>query len=366
MRHLIPFIGLLIMLPLLAPTPLAMARERAPEPGKVHDLTTVHERAWSLYVPKRYSKKTSWPLVISSHGRGGSGKGEMRAWPTLAEKHGFIVACPDMVTATHNRETKSDLPGWKEDDEVLLAIVEAIGTQFNVNRRAVMITGFSGGGNPSYHSGLGHPDVFTHICTRGGNFSPQQVPTNKDVLAKGTPKQHIYIFYGEKDHPLIVGEGGQPGAAGNAHAALEAAGYKHLVIEKVPGMKHESRPGKAAAWFGEWLAANKKRFKTADKADAAMAKAHVAIEKNKPADAIKHLLAALEIQEEAKLDLEAKPLLESFEQRAHAELEGARALHDAGDKAGAKKAVQTLMRNYRGLPVVDEAKAQLTAWRKAD
>ena len=33
--------------------------------------TKKHDRAYALFVPSKYSRKSSWPLVISSHGRGG-------------------------------------------------------------------------------------------------------------------------------------------------------------------------------------------------------------------------------------------------------------------------------------------------------
>jgi poly(3-hydroxybutyrate) depolymerase len=172
---------ILLVLGLMAPA--AWAREERLGPGRAHALTTEkHGRGYVLFVPSKYSKRSSWPLVVSSHGRGGSGAGEMRAWRGLANKHGFIVACPDTVTATHDREPTSSLSPSQEDDEVLMSIIEAVSARFRVNRRAVMITGFSGGGNPSYHSGLRHPEVFTHICTRGGNFAPQQIPTDEAVL----------------------------------------------------------------------------------------------------------------------------------------------------------------------------------------
>ena len=116
-----------------------------------------------------------------------------------------------MCTATVDRPPTSKLAPEVEDEEVLLSIFNEVAANFRVNRRAVMVTGFSGGGNPSYHTGLRHPDVITHICTRGGNFAPQQMPTDEKVLAAGKKRMQIYIYYGDNDHPLILGEGGKPG-----------------------------------------------------------------------------------------------------------------------------------------------------------
>jgi poly(3-hydroxybutyrate) depolymerase len=358
------FFALSLALLLAAPA-LTRAGDEPPKPGKVHELTSkAHGRKYSLIVPSSYAKKKSWPLVISSHGAGGSGAGEMRAWQALANQHGFIVACPDMVTATNDRPTTSNLPGWKEDDEVILSIHEEISSWFRVNPRAVMITGFSGGGNPSYHTGLGHPEVFTHICTRGGNFSPQQVPRDKDILEQGRSALSIYIFYGEKDHPLIVGENGQPGAAVNAHTALKNAGYENLVIEEVAGMKHESRPAKAAAWFAEYVKANEKRFKEGDKADNLIARAKDARGRDRTAEAAKHLLLAQKILAKSKLPPAADAAIQELEHAAQDILGEARMMHESGDAEAAIKLAEPLVRAYKGLPVSEQAKQLLKEWKK--
>lgn len=356
-----------LLAPLLAlsllGTPAALAREESLEPGKVHALeTTRHARAWSLYVPSKYSRKSSWPLVLSSHGRGGDGAGEMRAWQSLANQHGFLVACPDMVTATNHRQPKSSLPPATEDDEVLLSIFEQVCGAFRVNRRAVMVTGFSGGGNPSYHSGLRHPEVFTHICTRGGNFAPQQIPTDEAVLAAGRKSLQIYIFFGDADHELIIGDQGNNGQAYMARDALEKAGYAHVTFERVDGMKHESRPQMAAAWFGAYLEENRKAFKEGDKADALLEKAQEALGREKYKDAIAALEKALEIERKWNLRPAAQGRLDAIEKIGQ-ELLVAAGLALAADRAGARKTAERVARDFRGLPAALTAQGLLEEWK---
>lgn len=345
---------------LLAPG-VAQAKEKPLGSGVHHLESPKHDRPFSLVVPSKYSKKKTWPLVISSHGRGGSGKGEMRPWQALANKHGFLVACPDMVTATHNRPPTSNLPGWQEDDEVVLSIIDFVKARFNVNHRAVMITGFSGGGNPSYHTGLGHPEVFTHICTRGGNFSPQQVPRDDEVLAAGRKHLQIYIFYGDKDHPLILGADGKPGAAVLAHDALKEAGYENLVIEKVANMKHQSRPEKAAAWFADWVGARAKQFKYAADADKLMRKA--ADSAAHPAKAIKLLQKALTLQKKAGFDEAAQVELDQLEAKGQARIVEAQALHEAGQTAEGVKILKAVSSAFKGLQAAKDAAALVKSWK---
>ncbi|MDF1701727.1 MAG: alpha/beta hydrolase-fold protein [Planctomycetota bacterium] len=359
-------VALLVGLAVIGPLRPAAAKDKAPPTGKVVEQTTAkHARAWSLYVPSQYSTKKSWPLVISSHGRGGSGKGEMRAWQGLANRHGFIVACPDMVTATNHRPAKSKLAPSTEDDEVLLEIHATITKHFRVNPRAVMVTGFSGGGNPSYHSGLRHPEVFTHICTRGGNFAPQQIPGNDAVIAAGRKHLRIYIFFGDKDHVLIVGDPDGTGQAFTAKAALEKNGYEHIEFERVEGMKHQSRPDKAAAWLGAYVDAHKKAFKAADQSDALIEKAQAARAKGKTKDAVKHALKARQIERKNKLSERSARVLDELEKAARARLDEAQALADAGDTKGALKRAAAIKRDCRGLEAAEAAAALEKAWKAA-
>jgi poly(3-hydroxybutyrate) depolymerase len=356
-------LALLVLAVLAAP---ASAKDAPPKAGEIHDLVTKeYERNWSLYVPSAYTPKVSWPLVISSHGRGGTGKGEMGQWTGLAKSGGFIVACPDMCNATVDRPPKSKLTPAEEDDKVVLEIIASVGEWFRLNRRAVMITGFSGGGNPSYYSGLRHPDLITHICTRGGNFAPQWIPQEKDVIAAGKDRLEIFIFYGEHDHPLILGEGGNPGQAKQAYEALTQAGYGHVAIEEVPGMKHESRAKKAAEWFGAYLAENRKLFAAGDQADALLDDAREAAGKNKHRDAIRALLKLADLEEKRPgLRPQAKDELRKLDEVAMKIVAEARAAHEGGDDTLAQKLLSRVARDFRGLPAAEAATKLKKEWGK--
>jgi poly(3-hydroxybutyrate) depolymerase len=362
---------------ILAAAALALALALAPsavlaagpklKTGTVHHLKSKkHARDYALFVPSNYSPKVSWPLVISSHGRGGSGKGEMKRWSGLAKSHGFIAVCPDMLTATteQHRQGTSKLSRAEEDDEVLLSIYEEITAQFRVNRRAVMITGFSGGGNPSYWTGLRHPDLITHICTRGGNFAPQQIPPDEKLLKAGRKKLTIFIFYGQFDHELILGKEGNPGQAQTAYDALKKAGYENVTIEKVAGMKHESRPKKAADWFGGFLKANRKKFLAGDQVDGLIEDAKESIGKKKYGAAIRSLKKAGDIEKKNGLDPRAAAEMEKVNAIAARLVADAKRMQAGGDTAGAMKLIAKVKRDFRGVPARDEALKLEKEWKK--
>lgn len=344
---------------------VAAAAEPPPKTGEVLHRTSIkHGRPYSLYIPSSYSPRASMPLVLSSHGRNGSGKGEIGQWVGLAKQYGFIVACPDMCTATVNRPTTSNLRPEQEDDEVLLSIFEELAGYFRINRRAVMITGFSGGGNPSYYTGLRHPDVITHICTRGGNWAPQWLVTDKKLLEAGQKRLDIYIYYGDKDHPLILGENGQPGQAQVAYDTLTKAGYPKVKLEMIKGMGHQSRPAIAAGWFGEYLAKNKKLFAAGDKADLLTEEIRTAIEKEKYRDACRDLKKLVSLEEKSGLLPDSEKIRDELEKIAAGMLEAAKNADAGGDTSEAMKIAGKVARDFRGLPVEREAKAMVKAWQE--
>jgi len=355
-----------IAVALLLPLMLAGARAE-PDPtmkaGSVlHRTSKKHAHPYSLYVPSNYSPKVSWPLVVSSHGRGGAGRKEIGQWTGLAKEFGFIVACPDMCTATVNRPPNSKLEPSVEDEQVVLSIYEEVAGSFRVNPRAVMLTGFSGGGNPSYWTGLRHPDLVTHICTRGGNFAIQQIPRAENLLAAGRKTIRIYIYYGENDHPLILGKDGETGQAQGAYDALTKAGYEHVAIEKIAGMKHQSRPRIAAEWFGGFLKANRKRFLAGDKADGILEKARAAMAKEKYRNALRELkkLAALEGKEGLAARSEAE--FAAVQKVAEGMIAEAKLAHDGDDTKEAMKILGKVARDFKGVPAADEAKRLKKEW----
>ncbi len=362
MRTTLLFLALL----LLPATVSAAPRREAPwKPGSVlHRTSKKHGHPYSLYVPSSYSPRVSWPVVISSHGRGGTGKGEIGQWTGLAREFGFIVACPDMCTATVNRPPVSKLPPAVEDEEVILSILDEIGEHFRTNPRAVMITGFSGGGNPSYWTGLRHPDRFTHICTRGGNFAPQEIPRDPKVLEAGRKRLSIYIYYGDHDHPLILGTSGKPGQARLAYEALRKAGYEHVKIEKIPGMKHQSRPRLAAEWFAAYLKANRKRFLAGDQADALFRKIEAELGKHRVSTAVRDLRKLEKLEAKAGLAPRAKAKLADLNREAIAKIGEARKARAAGDDKEALKILARVARDYRGLPAAGEAKDLAKEWKE--
>ena len=207
--------------------------------------------SFAVYVPKAYSPEKPMPLVVSSHGAGGTGPKEIGGWTRFAEQYGFIVVCPSYASAT-THSALNLLPGIiSQDEKHLKDIMERVFKSLNIDRAHVMHTGFSGGGAPTWYAAMKHPEWFTALCFRSANFWGEKAETiSKKSDWKTRP---IYIFWGDKDNPIIITKSPVMGG-GEGPAALDFLKKMHcqkLKHEILPGGTHDSHPDLAAKWFGE-------------------------------------------------------------------------------------------------------------------
>ena len=129
-------------------------------------------------------------------------------------------------------------------------IVARVLGSFNVDRKHVMHTGFSGGGIPTWYLAMSHPEVFTMVCFRSANFyGPKYFPTRNLAPWLDRP---VYAFWGENDHELIIKPRlGHPGDGPWGLAFLQQLGCRNVKHEILPDGGHASRADLAAKWFDE-------------------------------------------------------------------------------------------------------------------
>ena len=255
---------------------LSLQAQAVDKPGQVLAKKTADpDRDWALYIPRSF--KPGGALVISSHGRDGRGDGEIRQWTDLAEKNGFIVACPDYSMA-------SGRPGtFEEDEKVTLDVYKYCTEKFPIDRKAVMISGFSGGGMPTYHHGSRHPDLFPYWGARSANWYTSVMPDDEQL--RKCSGVALYIYYGSKDHELILDQ------APKAQEAFKGA-IKDIKFEQIEGMGHESRAALCAQWFVDKVAEAKKREAMMAPALKAMKAAEEHLAKDRLAQAVSELKKA--------------------------------------------------------------------------
>jgi poly(3-hydroxybutyrate) depolymerase len=207
------------------------------------ELDPVSGRAYCIYVPSTYDYERHsrpFPLIISCHGTPPYDVADhhIREWKMLGEQHGCIIVAPEL-TATDGLIGDGPIVGMLDDERFILSLISLLGYRYNLDRANVMITGFSGGGFPTYWVGLRHPDVFSTVVARSCNFSESNLD---GWFPPESITQSVMIYYGQNDPGSIRLQS----LAGIQY--LQAKGFR-VGTKVIPGLGHERRPDVAMEFF---------------------------------------------------------------------------------------------------------------------
>lgn len=132
-------------------------------------------RRWLTYLPSNYAALTAGgktiPLVISHHGRNGSGRWQAitSKWHEVAEARGFIVVYPQGAGATWNTGIAAANP----DVAFELALIDEIKAKYAVDSTRVYLNGASMGAAFTNRMAVQYPLLFAAIAPcYSGHLSP--------------------------------------------------------------------------------------------------------------------------------------------------------------------------------------------------
>lgn len=197
-----------------------------------------------LFVPDTYRKDKPAPLIVSCHGTDpfDVAAHQVGEWKWLAEQHGCILVCPKL-RSTDGLFGNGGLHRLLRDERLIMTIIGQLHYLYNIDRRNILMTGFSGGGFPVYFVGLRHPDVFSAVVARNCNFSRGGVDGWYPTEALKTP---VMVYYGQNDPGAIQVQSRE------AIAYLRGAGFR-VETAIVPGSGHERHPEVAMRfWLKHW------------------------------------------------------------------------------------------------------------------
>ena len=163
---------------LIAATILAAAlNQAAPTSPGIHELTFAMRGGGSMLyaisVPRTYDANVPVPLVLVLHSGGermryyGSAFMRLLVAPALGDLRAIMVA-PDCPTNA-----------WSDaaSEEAVMALVDDVLGHFNIDRRRVLVTGFSLGGRGTWFMASRHADVFTAAIPMAS--SPGDLPIDR-------------------------------------------------------------------------------------------------------------------------------------------------------------------------------------------
>ncbi len=205
-----------------------------------YELDPSTSRAYWIYIPSTYNSHTPAPLIVSCHGTPPYDIAEhhIREWKMLGEKNGCIVVCPELI-ATDGLIGDGPIVGMLADEKYILSLLSLLGYRYNIDWANVMITGFSGGGFPTYWVGLRHPEIFNVVVARNCNFSQLNLQGWYPPEAR---RLKILVYYGQNDPGSIVDQ------SKKAIAYLRSKRFD-VKVQVVPGSGHQRRPELAMDFF---------------------------------------------------------------------------------------------------------------------
>jgi predicted peptidase len=213
----------LLVLVALAQPATSLPTTSLPTTSGLHDLVAtvpgVGPVLYGLSVPPGYDTTRATPLVVVLHPGGtrmryyGSAFVRTVVEPGLRELHAIMIA-PDCTAAS-----------WEEpacENSVMALVASAMAT-YNIDRRRILITGFSMGGRGTWSLASRHRDLFTAaipMAAPTGTLSPD------DLAAMPT-----YVIHSRDDEVVPFGP-----AERNAQQ-LERAG-RVIHFDAVSGLRH--------------------------------------------------------------------------------------------------------------------------------
>ena len=139
------------------------------------ELTT--DRPYEVFVPTGYDAASPTPLILLLHGYGASGdiqEAYFKLKP-LAESRGFLYVHPDGTADARGAQfwNATDAccsfgSNTPDDAAYLMAIIEQVSTQYNVNPKAIFLAGHSNGGFMSYRMACQHAETIAGVASLAG------------------------------------------------------------------------------------------------------------------------------------------------------------------------------------------------------
>lgn len=227
------------------------------------------EYRYAVYVPRDWSPKRGWPVILALHGGGTYGTDGLtqtegalgRAVKLYPERYPAVVIFP------HGH---ADGLGWQgpNGEAALEEMSEAL-SEFHGDPARAYLTGFSAGGNGVWWLAYHHPGRFAAAVIVAGWVTPFTGRQSKiaypsiapagdgdpyAAVVKGVGALPVWLVHGDADKTVSVEE------SRHMFAALKAAG-NDVHLTELPGLDHNDtwNPAYQNADIAAWLFAQRRR-----------------------------------------------------------------------------------------------------------
>jgi predicted esterase len=143
------------------------------------------EGRFLIHLPKKYSGKKPYPLVIRMHGSGSDGDSYAQVWSSIPSADEFIAVAPTIPSA--------DRMGWnqKGTSELLDLAYQHMLSHYNIDTDRVYLEGYSAGGGGAFYYAQAWPHRIAAIFAR----SRLWCKFHQDWEASMAVMEHVPGFY---------------------------------------------------------------------------------------------------------------------------------------------------------------------------
>lgn len=136
-------------------------------------------RSYTLYIPASYDPDQPTPLMVGLHGRFSNGASHAYLTDTnlFAEEHGFIALYPDGLSYgppgdygwNYSRGVGPFLEQGVDDTAFILALIDDITLDLNIDRQRIYVNGMSNGGFMVHRLACEVPSMFAGFASVAGS-----------------------------------------------------------------------------------------------------------------------------------------------------------------------------------------------------
>lgn len=208
-KPILIFTGLIVAFGCLSLTNFSDSDATPPDIERFSLTWQDRERTYWLHFPPEEKMQGPLPILFHLHGGGGTGKGTpgltYRRFNQIADKEGFIVVYPDAIARNWNDGRTEHLkPQNRGVDDVgfIVAIIDVLKAEYNIDEEKIFTTGMSNGGFMSTRLLCDRADLF-----RGGAILTASISV--DYLPKCNPEKPVAVLVmNGTDDPLVPYDGG--------------------------------------------------------------------------------------------------------------------------------------------------------------
>jgi len=201
-------------------------------PQRFHkQITRTVQLDYLLFLPDGYQKTgtNKWPLMLFLHGAGERGTNVDKV--TVHGPPKIVKAKKDFPFVLVSPQCPADRV-WRDDE--LLALIDGVVANHNIDTNRIYLTGLSMGGYGSWSLGTKYPERFAAMAPICGGGEPITVMLAGRQKKAALNSLGVWAFHGAKD-PVVVLEESQ-----RMTNALMSAGGKDVRLTVYPEVSHDS------------------------------------------------------------------------------------------------------------------------------